>query len=402
MQILWVGCLESDEEFERKAMKGYTLASAQISQKNLIQGLEEVSGLHFDSINGSVLPHYPIYKDKKVVEIVWHHSISSYDVSVGYSNRKYINRVHCRNAMIKASKYWIKNRYQNEELIIFVYSMRSAPMSVACKLKQRIPNSKIYLIITDLPQYMDLDQSWIKKTLKKIDFVNINEMKNHFDGFILYASKMASYLRIPNQKWILMEGCYNGTEFDSEPSCVSKKAFMYSGLLNERYGIKLLLDAFMKIERKDIELWITGGGSAEKYIKECAEHDKRIKFYGFLPNRKSILAMQKNALALVNMRLPSEESSTYCFPSKLLEYMATGNVTLSFSIAGIPNEYKKYIIEIPGESILDIKTTIEQVLQMTEKERTNFGKDAKKFVLLEKTPQKQAKRIWNWICQMAF
>ena len=59
-QILWIGCLESDEEFKRKAKKGYDLASAQVSQKNLLYGIEEVSNIVCDSINGSVLPHYPI------------------------------------------------------------------------------------------------------------------------------------------------------------------------------------------------------------------------------------------------------------------------------------------------------------------------------------------------------
>ena len=44
-QILWIGCLESDEEFRIKAKKGYDLASAQVSQKNLLYGIEEVSGV---------------------------------------------------------------------------------------------------------------------------------------------------------------------------------------------------------------------------------------------------------------------------------------------------------------------------------------------------------------------
>ena len=65
-QILWIGCLESDEEFKRKAKKGYDLASAQVSQKNLLYGIEEVSNIVCDSINGSVLPHYPIYKDRTI------------------------------------------------------------------------------------------------------------------------------------------------------------------------------------------------------------------------------------------------------------------------------------------------------------------------------------------------
>ena len=47
-----------------KAKKGYDLASAQVSQKNLLYGIEDVSGIVCDSINGSVLPPYPVYEDR--------------------------------------------------------------------------------------------------------------------------------------------------------------------------------------------------------------------------------------------------------------------------------------------------------------------------------------------------
>lgn len=38
-QLLWIGCIESDEEFKIKAQKGCDSASAQVSQKNLIYGI---------------------------------------------------------------------------------------------------------------------------------------------------------------------------------------------------------------------------------------------------------------------------------------------------------------------------------------------------------------------------
>ena len=131
MQMLWVGCVESDEEFQNKAKKGCTLASAQVSQKNLIVGMERVSGCVFDSINGSVLPPYPAYQDRDVAEVCWSHATGAYDISVGYRNDKYINRVNCKNAMIAAARKWVEKRYQGGELKIMVYSMRSAPM--ACR-----------------------------------------------------------------------------------------------------------------------------------------------------------------------------------------------------------------------------------------------------------------------------
>ncbi|MEH7440209.1 glycosyltransferase [Neobacillus drentensis] len=398
-QLLWIGCLESDEEFKIKAKKGYDLASAQVSQQNILNGIERVNGGIFDSINGSVLPPYPVYEDRIVQEVVWSHADGAYDVSVGYKNDKYINRVNCKNAMKRAAKTWIKDRYQNGELHVLVYSMRSAPMATACYIKKRIPSAKIYLIVTDLPQFMDLGQSKLKAFLKKFDWMSIKKMQRQFDGFILYASKMAEILSIPDDKWLLMEGSYDNNEIidvhieDSR----KQKAIMYSGKLDEQYGIRMLLDAFMSIEDSNIELWLTGGGNAEGYIKECVKKDFRIKFYGFLPSREDVLKFQKQSALLVNMRLPSEPASDYCFPSKMFEYMATGIPVLTFKLGGIPQDYSEFIYFIDEETQEALSQALTGILYKPGNELIDKGISARKFILDNKTTYNQCQKIINFI-----
>lgn len=402
MQMLWIGCLESNEEFRNKAKKGYDLASAQVSQQNLVNGIEQVSGYTLDSINGSVLPPYPVYEDRIVKPVVWSHSDGAFDISVGYKNDKYVNRVNCKQSMIAVAKDWIEKRYQGGELKVLVYSMRSAPMAAACYIKKKIPIAKIFLIVTDLPQFMDLGQSKLKAALKKIDWISIKRMQKKFDGFILYASKMAEYLKIPNGKWMLMEGSYDPSESVADETKIivdkdttKKKVIMYSGKLDKEYGISMLLDAFMQIEDKEVELWLTGGGNAEVYIKEYTLKDKRIKFYGFLPSRGEVLDLQKQASLLVNMRLPSEPASAYCFPSKLFEYIATGVPVMSFKLEGIPEEYYPYLITVEDESKDSLKEAMEKSLTMEDIQA--YGGKAKSFVCTLKNKETQSKRIFDWI-----
>lgn len=395
-QILWIGCLESDEEFTIKAKKGYDLASAQVSQKNLLYGIEEVSGIVCDSINGSVLPPYPVYQDRIIEPVTWEHKPGSMDISVGYKNDKYINRINCKKAMLKAADEWCKTRYRGSDVIVFVYSMRSAPMATACRIKEKIPQAKIYLIITDLPQFMDLGQSRVKAALKKIDWQSIKKMQKKFDGFILYAEKMAEYLEIPSNKWILMEGSYDTAEQITAVK-EKKKAVMYSGKLDEQYGIKMLVDAFMSIQDSDIELWITGGGNTEGYIKACAKKDNRIKFYGFLPSRQDVLQKQAEASLLVNMRLPSELASGYCFPSKLFEYMATGTPVLSFDIAGIPREYLQYLYVVKQGTVDALAKAIEETLSLDEASLQEQGNGAREFVINEKNTKTQCSKMWKFV-----
>lgn len=395
-QILWIGCLESDEEFKVKAKKGYDLASAQVSQKNLLLGIERVSGIIGDTINGSVLPPYPIYQDRIIKPVEWNHAENSFDISVGYKNDKYVNRIRCKNSMIKAADKWIEQRYKGGELVVFVYSMRSAPMATACRIKEKIPQAKIFLIVTDLPQFMDLGQSKFKSLLKKLDWISIKKMQDRFDGFILYAEKMAEYLQVPKEKWILMEGSYDVTE-SIDVCSVKKKAVMYSGKLDMQYGIKLLIDAFMMIDDPKAELWLTGGGNAEEYIKERAVKDMRIKYFGFLPSRQDVLKKQTEASLLVNMRLPSEAASAYCFPSKLFEYMATGIPVLSFNLAGIPEEYYSHLIIIDHESVSSVSQAIQSALNMPQNEASIFGQEAKSFIVENKTSDSQCKRILDFV-----
>lgn len=395
-QILWIGCLESDEEFTIKAKKGYDLASAQVSQKNLLYGIEEVSGIVCDSINGSVLPPYPVYQDRIIEPVTWEHKPGSMDISVGYKNDRYINRINCKKAMLKAADEWCKTRYKDSDVIVFVYSMRSAPMATACRIKEKIPQAKIYLIITDLPQFMDLGQSRVKAALKKIDWQSIKKMQKKFDGFILYAEKMAEYLEIPSNKWILMEGSYDTAEQITAVK-EKKKAVMYSGKLDEQYGIKMLVAAFMSIQDVDIELWITGGGNTEGYIKACAKKDNRIKFYGFLPSRQDVLQKQAEASLLVNMRLPSEPASRYCFPSKLFEYMATGTPVLSFDIAGIPREYLQHLYVVKQETVDALAKAIEETLSLDEASLQEQGNGAREFVINEKNTKTQCSKMWKFV-----
>lgn len=399
MQYLWIGCLESDEEFKRKAKKGYELASAQVSQKNLVKGIEEAEGCVFDSINGAVLPPYPAYQEKNVGTVVWEHKKNAWDISVGYKNIKYYNRISCKKAMKAAAKDWIARRYRGEELRIFVYSMRSAPMAAAVYIKKRIRKAKLYLIITDLPQFMDLGQSRVKAALKKIDWLQIKAMQRRMDGFILYAKKMAEFLHIPDNRWLLMEGSFEQGEEVSPTPSEKKKAVMYSGRLDRQYGIPMLLDAFMAVDFPDAELWLTGGGNAEEVIRECAGKDKRIRYFGFLPGRKDVLALQRQASLLVNMRLPSEEASAYCFPSKLFEYMATGIPVLTFRLEGIPEEYFPYLTVAEEESREALSKAIRRCLS-GEEDMARMGRAAAEFIRTRKNNIEQSRRILAFVRKM--
>lgn len=400
IQLLWIGSYDSDEEFVVKSRKGMKTASAQVSQKNLVEGIETETQKPMDSINGSIVPHFPVYKDRIVSKIYWDRENGAHNVSVGYLNVKYLNRLTCRISMEREAEHWVKTRYLGGELTILAYGLRSAPMATALRIKKRIPHARIFNIVTDLPEFMDLGESRVKKLLKKVDMLSIRRFMKRMDGFVLYAPKMAEYLSIPDGKWLLMEGSYDVGELrsDTKKRTDGKRAIMYSGVLDVQLGIDLLLKAFMQLKDPELELWLTGGGNAEGLIRKCAEKDPRIRFFGFLPTRADVLKLQSEAALMINMRLPSEPASAYCFPSKIFEYLCSGNPVLSYRIEGISDEYADHLIFIEDETVEATCRAMEKALAMDEEQRRAFGEAAREFVCTRKNNLHQARRVLEF-CQ---
>lgn len=394
MKNLWIG-LNANEELNEKFLKnGAESLSANVSQNNLVEGIKKNGGV-LDSINAPHIPVFPAYKEIKVKEYRWSENEMK-NISVGFWNIKYISVISKKNKMSKAAKRWAL-KCKDKDPVVFVYQMHSPFMIAAYKIKKILPDTKIVLIVPDLPQYMDMNMSKLKQILKYIDWICIKWYMRKINYYVLYSEHMARFLGISSKKWMVMEGSINKKEFLKEEVNKKTKAIMYSGVCDEKYGIPLLLDAFARISDQECELWFTGNGNAVELIIERAKNDKRIKYLGYLPSRKELLLKQKEAMAMINMRMPDEESSQYCFPSKIFEYMLSGNPVLSFMIEGIPKKYFEYLVIIEDVSVSAIVKSIQEVLNMSGNERRERGDRAQKFVLDEKNNIIQTQKILKFI-----
>jgi len=396
MKYLWFGLCLSPSDKEKIIANGGKLLSGEVANNTLLKGLEE-NGIICDTINTYNLPTYPAYPQKKIEGYSWNRVAQSQDYTIGYKNIKYFNILSKTKNIVKASKQWAR-KHKDEEVTIFVYQMHSPFMAGACAVKKIIPSAKIVLIVPDLPQYMDLRTSIIKRFLKKIDWIGIKRRMKRVDKYVLYSKHMADFLHLKKNDWIVMEGAFNPSLLIEENISKEedKTSIMYSGVLDMRYGIPELLDAMPLLDER-YELWLTGHGNAIPLIEERAKNDERIKFFGFLPSRRDLLLKQKEASMLISPRHTNEEASKYCFPSKLFEYMISGNPVLSTNIAGIPEEYDSYLIKIEATNAESIASAIKQVADMKKQEREEFGFRAKRFILEEKNAQAQTRKILEFI-----
>lgn len=263
----------------------------------------------------------------------------------------------------------------------------------------RLPKAiKVTAIITDLPEFYDLgNTSKLIKALRTYQNRLIYKYLNRIDRFVILTDQMHDALHIGDRPYVRIEGICDFEQQNVSADNIDKKAILYSGTLHYQYGIKNLLEAFESIESKDIELWICGSGEAEKEIEELAKKDKRIKFFGFC-TKDEVAKIRAKAAILVNPRTNEGEYTKYSFPSKTMEYMASGKPVVMYKLDGIPDEYDEYLNYAPVSSpaCLGLKKAIVDVIEDYDLSLVK-ARMARKFVVENKNYMAQAEKLLQLI-----
>ncbi len=391
MNILFVGCLYSDtqkDRFLKASSRGYQFA-AQNLQEAIIDGfIANDVGIKVVSIPS--LSTFP--QGSRIIKVR--------DCDYVYKGKTlgrcfgYINIPFLKKTDYNAVDTWVDewyNKTQGKRCIV-VYAMIGTQMAIALRAKIRHSDIKIAIVVPDLPIFMGSNKYYKALGLQK----KSNDWKysrlNRFDAFVVLAEPMIENLGVVDKPYAVVEGIFSG---NTEEQIVEKNkeiTLLYSGALSLRYGIGDLLDAFMIIEDKRYRLWLCGTGDAVDYIKKCEGKDKRIKYFGSVSKSESEI-MQRKATLLVNPRHSSEEFTTYSFPSKTIEYMASGTPTLMCHLPSIPPEYDEHLYYFTDESVDGMTRTIVGVCEKPSEELTTKGLEARNFILSNKNAKIQVKRI---------
>ncbi len=398
MKTLWLG-IHTNEALNKDILAhGGKFMSGKVAESCLLEGFDAIMTEKLDTVNSFRYPPFP--KGPLVVSrTAWSRTEGTQDVSVRYLNLPYLSIPSRERALVKEAKRWCKSVPKDEPICVFIYSMHSPFMKAASAIKKMRPDAKIAMLVLDLPQFMDLHMSRLKKMLKNMDWKKIRKLMKNVDKYILYSRHMADFLELKDGTWTVMEGAYDASllvEDKDVQKDESKISVMYSGVLDLRYGVRELLDAMELLDDR-YELWLTGNGNAVSLIRERAEKDERIQFMGYLPSRYDLLKKQREATMLISTRDPSEEASAYCFPSKIFEYMVSGNPVISTEIRGIPEEYFKYLIPLRTIAPKEIADTVKQVSKMEEGARRALGECGRQYILKEKNNVAQAKNMIDFM-----
>lgn len=400
MKVLFLGGL-FPLETERSILEN-SIGSIQNAANNLqwefVRGLDENLDEPVTILNSLYIGSFPRRFRKMKIDTYFfsHNNGKSKDVNVGFLNLigiKIISRYYSLKPFVKE---WIEIN-KEEQKVVIAYAMTSEFTAILHYIKKLDKNVLTCLIVPDLPQFMNLgkSQNIIKKMLKNIEFTFILDKIKSIDTFVLLTSYMSQALKI-KKAYVVVEGISTDvfknlekTNFETERNT---KLILYTGELNEKYGVVDLVESFRKLDYENCKLVICGSGEAEELIKKASEQDNRIEYKGLL-SRNEVLHLQQNATLLVNPRRNIGEFTKFSFPSKILEYMSSGRPVLAYMLDGMPDEYRDYIYLIEDKSEYGLVHSLKEILSKSEEELNNKGRKAKEFVIARKSKLIQCKKV---------
>lgn len=310
---------------------------------------------------------------------------------------------HCIYSTAKKElrKYLEANK--DQDVSVVVYSLNPSLLYACAKLKPTYQFSLI-AVVPDLYQFTSMQNNGLRNIFKRWNYKYLSRSYDYIDGYVLLTNQMSEALPINGKPYTVVEGIYNpNNEIESNASTLIKnqptKDVLYTGTLSSLYGLPNLIKAFGRLTNPDYRLIICGGGADDKMLAIINDNkDSRIQFRGLL-KREDVLKLQRQASLLVNPRTSEGIFTKYSFPSKTMEYLASGTPTLMYRLPGIPNEYFGYCYSPTDETIDALVDKISEILESPESERNALGVSAREFILSKKNPKSQTNKIIKLINQ---
>ena len=406
LDILFLGRLfprEFEQSIKQKMKKGMADA-ANALQWNIIDGLEANNCGKMQILNCLPVDSFPkAYADLWIPEFSFRHTdkYETNDWNVGHLNltgiKQFVNIVPFKKKVRK----WAKAD-NGAQKIIFLYSAHPMSLKLAKYAKQINQSVKAVCVIADIPEYNTLTNlHGLRKLHNDYEVRLCENLYGYIDKFVLLTEQMADKLKI-KVPFAVMEGIAEQQDEFCDDSLAKKyaaeKYILYTGTLNHRFGILTLLEAFSQVKEPELKLMICGFGEAETQILEMQKTDSRIIYLGKV-DRKAVLPLQRGATVLVNPRQNNEEFTKYSFPSKTMEYLASGVPVVAYKLDGIPDEYDAYLNYVEDNSAESLAQKLTQICNMDETARQEMGKRGAAFVLENKNARTQTRRILELINQ---
>ena len=365
---------------------------ARVSQQAQKYNLLLAEGFAENSCDVKLISTRPI--NRNVSQKLWFKGEKETDCGVEFSYVPFINYPIFRNLCVLFAVFFkvLFGSAKKRETVV-VCDALNIVATIGALAASALRGYKTVGVVTDVPCHLS--------NMSKIPFsqkLNLWIMKR-FKSYLLLTEPMSEIVNPKNRPYVVLEGHADssmvGVDNDLENKS-HKKICFYAGSLKKVYGIKNLVDGFILANIPNTELHIYGDGDYVEELKELVKQYENVKYLGIAPNSEIVQA-ELRATLLVNPRPTNEEYTKYSFPSKNMEYMASGTPVLTTELPGMPNDHKPFVFLIKDETADGIAKALKEVFEHTPEELHRFGLSAKEFILKEKNNCAQAKKVLDFV-----
>ena len=257
------------------------------------------------------------------------------------------------------------------------------------------------IVLTDPPGVIRAEDGVLRRRLKAVDIWLVKRALRGSDAVIVLARPLATDFA-PSRPALVVEGLVSPTvaaQLDAaDPArgpAAARAQVVYAGGLHEEYGVRNLVDAVRSMSPR-VQLSLFGRGPLEPWLEQQAEEDARIA-RPRLVDPGELPAIYAAADVLVQPRQADQDFVKYSFPSKLIEYLASGTPVVSTRLPSIPADYEPYVTWAEGDRPDDIAAAIERVLSWGPTARREASARAAQFIQETRSVGEQGRRIVDFL-----
>ena len=398
MEYIFCGQMSSDINQDMKDSASSIAVSGHKFQVNLINGLRD-NGQDIAIVNVPGIRFFPHSARLVIRKKSFILDGEERGKSIGYVNIIGVN-YFTQYISLKRELSRIIEKKTGEPITLISFNNYLPVVLAMLRIREKYHNVLTCSVIGDLYGSFAVQVSNRFEGVKGRIRTQIGEIQNtlskHHDAYGLLTKYMAEALEIQNKPFTIIEGIYTDSkhnpQIDDIPASAGKTIIFYAGAVEREYGILHLLNAFAMVTGDEYRLMIAGSGGAVKDVNEFAMKDRRICYLGYI-SPAEVQQYQQEATVLINPRTSSHNYIKYSFPSKNMECLASGKPYIAHDLICNPEEYREYIQFPTDESDEALARKIMEVCDLPIEERIAIGERAREFILKEKNPQKQCKKI---------
>lgn len=234
-------------------------------------------------------------------------------------------------------------------------------------LLARMAGIRLLVMLTDPAGVILPTDGLLTRILKRLDASFIRWMVKRADGYMCLSPAMVESFQLAKPS-ICFPGILNSAfqqavaaQEQATGKGAAGRTIVYAGGLTSAYGVDSLIDAVKSIDSPDVRLVLYGRGDQQAKIADLAGRDRRFHYGGYVGDDELVPALLA-ADVLVNPRPAGKRFAVLSFPSKLIEYLATGRPVLSTRIASIPPALAPYFNFVEEEGAEGIRAALLRLL----------------------------------------